>query len=117
MAKADDDLARDRRFGDELRQARTARGRTQDWLADKLGVDQTLISAWERGGKVPRSRSRLEAIEAVLDVRPPGKLTEIVLGPYAAAPASVPAFLGADRLTSSQRDAIQRLVDEMIGPE
>ena len=85
MPKGIDDIQRDERFGKALLKARKARGKawTQAFLAQQIGSDQTLISAWERGLKVPRSRWRIEQLEDALGpgVCPPGTLTEILFGP------------------------------------
>lgn len=85
MAKGIDDIHRDERFGKALLKAREARGKTwtQTFLAKQIGVDQTLISAWEHGKKVPRSRPRIEELEEALGpgVCPAGTLTEILFGP------------------------------------
>lgn len=42
--------------GDDIRQAREARGWTQQQLAAKVGVGQRTIGSWERGETVPKNR-------------------------------------------------------------
>ncbi|MCL6443370.1 MAG: helix-turn-helix domain-containing protein [Alicyclobacillus sp.] len=48
-------------FGDRLRERREAMGWTQEDLARRIGVDRTVISAYEARGKIPR-QERLNAI-------------------------------------------------------
>ena len=55
--------------GAEIRRARTAAGMSQQALADRLGVSQPQISAWESGRLLPRWPQLLD-IGLVLDVSP-----------------------------------------------
>ena len=41
-------------LGQELRTYRTMSGLNQEEFADKLGVDRTTLSAWERNVALPR---------------------------------------------------------------
>lgn len=45
-----------KRFGDRLREARTASGMTQEQLGFALGVTKASISAWENGRETPSFR-------------------------------------------------------------
>ncbi|MBK9496668.1 MAG: helix-turn-helix transcriptional regulator [Xanthomonadales bacterium] len=49
----------------EIKTARQALGLTQAQLAEKLGVDHSLVSRLERGEVVPSTRDKL-AVEALL---------------------------------------------------
>ena len=40
-------------IGNRIKLARTNRGRSQEWLAQEVGVRQTSVSAWERGTSDP----------------------------------------------------------------
>jgi len=55
--------------GAEIRRARTNAGLSQQALANRLGVSQPQISAWESGRQLPRW-PQLLAIGLVLDVSP-----------------------------------------------
>lgn len=67
-----------------LRDARTERGKiwSQTFLGDQVGVNQTTVSAWERGDKAP-TRGKVEELERVLGpgVCPPGRLVNLLFGP------------------------------------
>lgn len=54
-------------FGPQLRDIRTAKGITQAALAEKIGVAQTTVSAWELGIAEP-SIARLRRIARALGV-------------------------------------------------
>lgn len=51
---------------DQLRQWLASEGRKAIWLADRLGVDQTLVSHWLAGRRVP-PYEMAEAIEILSD--------------------------------------------------
>ena len=48
----------DRQPKQTIRQMREARGWTQEQFAQRLGVQQSAVSAWERGQRVPRRRTQ-----------------------------------------------------------
>lgn len=50
-------------LGQELRTYRTMRGLNQEEFADKLGVDRTTLSAWERNVALPRPAHVKELIK------------------------------------------------------
>lgn len=52
-----------------LKKIRLEAGKTQEWLADKLGVSQTAIALWERGTRLPPI-STIENIAKILNVSP-----------------------------------------------
>ena len=54
-------------FGDRLAGAREAAGLDQKGLADKLGVKQTVIQAWEDDLKEPRA-NRLQMVSGIVGV-------------------------------------------------
>ncbi|MDC8015849.1 helix-turn-helix transcriptional regulator [Tahibacter sp. BL] len=54
-----------KRFGDRLREARTAAGMTQEQLGFELGVTKSSVSAWENGRETPGFRL-LEALRQAL---------------------------------------------------
>lgn len=52
-----------------LKKTRLECGKTQEWLANKLGVSQTAIALWERGTRLPPI-STIENIAKILNVSP-----------------------------------------------
>lgn len=52
-----------------LRQAREARGFTQDDLAERCGVTKQAVSAWERGESSPQGPARMLLSAALLQPR------------------------------------------------
>lgn len=53
-------------FGQWLKENRNAYGVSQEWMADKLGVQQSTLAKWERGGRQPRNYEAMkEKAEAV----------------------------------------------------
>lgn len=68
-----------------IRQLRTARGMTQEELAQKLYVTRQTVSAWETGRSQP-DLDALEQIAAALEV----EVTEIIYGAPPASPALGP---------------------------
>ena len=54
-------------IGDRLRKARTAKGLTQEQLAEAVGVQPETISRYERG-TIPLSLTQLFEVAAALDV-------------------------------------------------
>lgn len=56
-----------RSFGEMVRQARTTLGITQAELAERLGVRQPAVSAWERGTAYPSAELYLP-LAGVLEV-------------------------------------------------
>lgn len=50
-----------------MRIERSRLGKTQQWLADELGVTQPRVSAWERG-KVPVPKARRARIAELLHI-------------------------------------------------
>src|SRR5262245_58895848 len=53
--------------GDQIRRCREQAGRSQTWLAEKVGVGQTTISSWESGRTEP-SRSDTRKVAQALSV-------------------------------------------------
>ena len=56
--------------GDRIRQARMAKGMTQEELADKLGVKFGVISKYETGRVKNLKRETIAALAEILDVKP-----------------------------------------------
>jgi len=57
------------RFGAFIRARRLAAGVTQEALAERIGISQPSISAWERGEAVPTAQALLGALRALkLDI-------------------------------------------------
>lgn len=54
-------------IGNRIKLARAARGKTQQWLAEEVGVKQSNVSAWERGEKDPATENLSRTAQA-LDV-------------------------------------------------
>lgn len=63
------DAARRAAFADDLRQARREKGKTQQDLADLMGVTQVTVSSWERGKSAPDIHT-VRAIEQRLELEP-----------------------------------------------
>lgn len=53
------------KWGTAIRQQRIYKGMTQVKLAAALGVDQTAVSAWERGAKAPTVDNQLAIARAL----------------------------------------------------
>ena len=53
-------------IGNRIKIARKHRGRSQEWLAEEIGVRQTSVSAWERGISDPTTEN-LSRIAQLLD--------------------------------------------------
>lgn len=56
-------------IGARIRAARTARGLTQDDLADRLGIHQATVSRWELGGTI--TVEQLVQVAEALDIALP----------------------------------------------
>lgn len=54
-----------KRWGSAIREQRRALGWTQQKLAAKVGVDQSLISYWEHGYKAPTIEKQLAVAQAL----------------------------------------------------
>lgn len=57
-------------IGDKIRQARLARGMTQEELGDLLGVQKSAVAKYENGRVINIKRSTLEKISNILGIRP-----------------------------------------------
>jgi DNA-binding transcriptional regulator YdaS (Cro superfamily) len=105
-----EDQARLDRFGNALAAALKAGGRirTQEKLADVLGVKQTTVSTWVTAKKAPRSRSTVEDIERALGpgVCPPGSLQQLLYGGIDPDPVALPT-------PREIVERIRRLLDEL----
>lgn len=58
-----------REWGRMIREQRCALGKSQAWLADQIGVDQSAVSYWEHGRRAPSVEKQL-AIAKALGVAP-----------------------------------------------
>lgn len=54
-------------IGNRIKLARKARKKSQEWLAEEIGVRQTSVSAWERGSSDPATEN-MSRVAQVLDV-------------------------------------------------
>ncbi len=54
-----------RQFGRRLRELREAAGLSQKELADRMGVQQTAVSWWERGRREPSFGNAVKLAEAL----------------------------------------------------
>ncbi|OSI20417.1 helix-turn-helix transcriptional regulator [Neisseria dumasiana] len=54
-------------IGNRIKLARVARGKSQQWLAQEIGVRQTSVSAWERGFSDP-TVDNMSRVSQVLNV-------------------------------------------------
>lgn len=68
----DTETALRRAWGEAIKARRKKLGITQEQLAEAIGVDQTTISWWERGGGAPPLRSQLALADALRTT--PGRL-------------------------------------------
>ena len=106
------------RFGLWLRATREARGLSQGQLAERSGLSQKAISAFERGQRFPRA-STLDALGDALEVvlvvtaRPATEVRERPRAAYAHAPRP-PALDELDRLLSTQPDRVVRAALHII---
>lgn len=66
-------------FGDRLREARQALRKTQDTVADEIGVTKSAVSSWENNHDTP-SLGKLPRLRATLDI----SLDELICGQTAA---------------------------------
>ena len=57
-------------IGQKIREARTAKGMTQEELGEILGVQKSAIAKYENGRIVNIKRSTLKKISDVLNIRP-----------------------------------------------
>lgn len=57
-------------IGDKIREARLAKGMTQEELGDMLGVQKSAIAKYESGRVVNIKRSTLKKISDILGLRP-----------------------------------------------
>lgn len=55
-------------FGEKVRNARRARGLSQDALAGQLGVSRRTVTSWETDRSFPRTRGGYEALAGALGV-------------------------------------------------
>lgn len=115
-----EEAQRRRRFGQALERALDAKGATQTRMAEALGINQTTVSSWVRGVKRPRYREDVERIEEWLGAEScaAGTLAAILYEPPIRSDDRPAALHGKiDRLPERDRRAVERLVDEMLGPE
>lgn len=68
-------------FGDRLREARQALRKTQDVVADEMGVTKSAVSSWENNRDTP-SLDKLPKLRTALDI----SLDELICGPAAPPP-------------------------------
>ena len=54
-------------IGNRIKLARRERGKSQEWLAEEVGVRQTSVSAWERGSADP-TVDNMSRVSQVLNV-------------------------------------------------
>lgn len=52
-------------IGNRIKLARTASRKSQEWLAEEVGVRQTSVSAWERGAKDPATENLSRVAQAL----------------------------------------------------
>lgn len=57
-------------IGDRIREARLAKGLTQEQLGEMLGVKRSAIAKYEKGRVVNIKRSTLKKISDILGIRP-----------------------------------------------
>lgn len=110
--KAFDEAARER-IAAEMKRALGSRSQT--WLAEQLGVDQTAVSSWLRGRTTPRVE-RFAEIELVLGL-PEGRLWQVATGaaPQTNDEAVMSPLLGKlGRLSQRDRRAVERLIDDLL---
>lgn len=97
--------------GARLRGLRIAIGKTQQWLADEIGVTFQQVQKYERGfNRI--SASRLVHISRALGCSPASFFTDIE-APACAVASSVAAMRLAaqiDRLSATNRNAVERIV-------
>lgn len=55
-------------LGKNIKYWRKRRGKTQQWLADRVGVTQELVSRWETGTRVPDGKAMLAVLADALQI-------------------------------------------------
>lgn len=108
-------LARQRLMGQRVKEAREDLGITQEELADRLGVDQSMVARYEIGESAPRPPRRRK-LEQLLKLKP-GELAA-VLEPEADGAALVRQALEErlDEFTDNQRttnDLLRELLKKL----
>jgi len=95
-------------FGDRMRAARKALGKTQDVIADEIEVTKSAVSAWETNREKP-TFEKLPRLRAALEIT----LDELICGDAAAVRLAQQAKAIADR----RADYTQRDSKDAISPE
>ena len=54
-----------RQWGQAIREVRKSQKRSQAWLAQQVGVDQSAVSLWETGVRAPSLEIQLEIARAL----------------------------------------------------
>ena len=72
-------------IGEKIKNARLAKGLTQEALGDLLGVQKSAIAKYESGRVVNIKRSTLQKISEILGIRPAELITDIEVDPVGTA--------------------------------
>lgn len=97
-------------IGQIIKDARIAKGLTQEELGTLVGVQKSAVAKWENGRVVNIKRSSLQKLAIALDIRGSDLIEDIVI------PQEKPA--NDDGLTESQRELIafaRTLSEEQAG--
>jgi transcriptional regulator with XRE-family HTH domain len=97
-----------------IREARDARGWTQDELAERLGVSRAVVSRWENGHTPPTVPEQVNALVLALGLSPEELLREMGVRLTSPAAARLPREL--TELLLAMSPAQQRALLELIRP-
>ena len=97
-------------FGDRLREARQALRKTQDVVADEVGVTKSAVSSWENNRDTP-SLDKLPALRSALQI----SLDELICGPACRQPSAAPS--GNERVAEPAAPDYRHLYPEQVTVE
>lgn len=92
-------------FGDRLRLAREARNLNQTELAQRAGLQPAAIGHFEKDRRKP-SFANIRALAKALNVS-----SDFLLGRVATLQGATTAFRNEDKLSDTDREAIQTMID------
>lgn len=82
--------------GTIIKQARTAKGFTQEELAEKVGVKKSAVAKWENGRVSEIKRSNLKKLADALGLKPSQLLGDIEADPVGTAAELADIYLDAE---------------------
>ena len=103
-------------IGDRIRELRLARKWTQNELADKLGLDRTTISKWERHGGSEPDTDTIKKLADIFEVTSDYLLGRTDDRNSRELPETVAAYLpeGFDELSPEAKEEILNFIDYVM---